>query len=362
MSEQANTIECFFALIRCGIGKEKSLPCSPTPAQWAELFDISRKQTLAGIAFAGIEALPSSQRPPKEILLKWYSHCESIKKSNQRQNRNTALVSQKFREEGFDNCILKGQGIAALYPDPSLRTPGDIDIWLDGGHRRVLPYIKRLIPDCAPTYHHVDFPIADGLDIEVHYRPTWLYTPFRNKKLQSYFSREARNQFTNITETQEGNFPAPTTSFNRIYILLHIYRHIFGEGVGLRQILDYHFVMQQEMSRDEEKEYIALLKRFGIYRFAGAVTHVTKRVLALDDSHSVIAPDKKSGEFLMKEIMLAGNFGKYDTRYKHAGNGYNFTRVINLIKRYHILITRYPSEVLWAPVFKIWHYFWRKCH
>ena len=355
-------IELFFYLIRCGIGKQSTLPCTPNTQEWNELVEIAKKQTLTGIAFAGIERLPQEQRPPREILLQWYRMCTLIKSKNAELDRKCAIVSGKFKSEGFGNCILKGQGIAQLYPDPTLRTPGDIDIWLDGGDEKVLEYVKKFFPDCEPTYHHVDFPIAKDLDIEIHYRPSWTYNPFINKRLQRYFEENADEQFTNDITTSEGCFPTPTVAFNRIYILLHIYRHVFFEGIGMRQLLDYYFVLQQEITPEEINEYNELLKSFGLKKFAGATTYVMQQMFGLDSEHTLVEPNRRLGKFLMREIMIAGNFGKYDHRYDLGAQEYSFKRAVETVKRTMTLLTRFPDDTLWSPYFKIWHYFWRKRH
>lgn len=357
-----STTELFFALIRSGIGKESKLPGTPSPEQWQELFDMSKKQTLAGITFRGIENLPQEQRPPKNLLLQWYMLCESIKKTNSSLNRKAATISQKFREEGFENSILKGQGIARLYPDPQLRTPGDIDIWLGGGCDKVLRYVRTITPDCKPTYHHVDFNISGDVDIEIHYRPTWMCNPFINHRLQNYFAAVAKEQFTNIACTPEGSFPVATTQFNRIYILLHIYRHLFFEGIGIRQILDYYFVTTQDITEEEKSEHIRHLKQFGLYKFARAVTYVMQQMFALDEQHMLVTPDSKEGEFLIGEIMAAGNFGQHDTRYTATERGINTARVQDIIRRSLLLFAHYPSETFWDPLFKVWHLLWRKHH
>ena len=360
MKEHNSITDIFFCLIRCGIGKGSSLPQNPTPQQWQELFEMAKRQTLAGIAFAGVEALPAEQRPPKEIILHWYTLCENIKRKNAELDRKCAIVSQKFKSEGFDNCILKGQGIAQLYPNPALRTPGDIDIWLGGGERKAIEYVRKHIPDSHPTYHHVDFPIAPGLDIEVHYRPSWMCNPFTNKKIQQFYAGCADKQFANVVKTAGGNFAAPTPLFNRIYILHHIFRHLFFEGIGMRQILDYYFVMQQPMSDEEKREYKALLKRLGLYKFATAVCYVMQRTFAIDNGQCVVEPNAKEGEFLLNEILEAGNFGKYDTRYNATSRGMNVAHISNLVKRTLTILAHYPGEMLWDPLFRVWHFVWRK--
>ena len=360
MSTYIDTTELFFTLIRCGIGKEQSLPQCPAPEQWRELFDTAKKQTLAGITFAGIERIPAEQRPPKEVMLQWYSLCDNIKRHNRDLNRKVVAVSRKFNEEGFANCILKGQGIAQLYPNPLLRTPGDIDIWVDGGDKKVISYVKKFVPDCSPTYHHVDFPISNDVDIEVHYRPSWMCSPSADKKMQRFFEEQAGVQFANRVSTAEGEFPTPTVAFNRIFILQHIFRHLFFEGIGIRQVLDYYFVMMQPMTEEEKCAYVEWLKDFGLYKFACAVAYVMQRMFDIDVDHTVVEPDRKEGEFLLNEIMVAGNFGKYDKRYFSTKRGLNMAHICNLLKRTFVLLVHYPQEMLCDPFFRIWHYFWRR--
>ena len=67
-------------------------------------------------------------------------------------------------ENGFPNCILKGQGNALMYPDPYARVPGDIDIWLDGGREKILDFTTKYY-NRPYTSIHVDFPMfADAGD------------------------------------------------------------------------------------------------------------------------------------------------------------------------------------------------------
>ena len=116
------------------------------------------------------------------------------------------------------------------------------------------------------------------------------------------------------------------------------------------------------MSDAEKAEYISALKQFKLIKFAGAVVYVMQQIFGLDKEHSIVKPNPKLGKFVLKEIMIAGNFGQYDHRYNLGKHEYTFKRAIETIKRNATLITRFPGEILWSPYFKTWHYFWRKRH
>ena len=359
---QGDIFGLFSSLIQCGIGKKETLSHSPSDEEWEALFDIANRQTLQGIAYAGIERLPQEQKPPKHLLLTWHGTSELIKENNFRLNKASKAISEKFTQLGFRNCILKGQGIAQLYPSPHMRVPGDIDIWLEGGADKIRSYVRKCFPDSKPTYHHVDFPIKKGLDIEIHFTPTWAYNPIRNRALQNFMAKCAHEQFCNFTQTPEGTFPTPTLAFNRIYILFHIYRHLFQEGIGLRQLLDYHFVLDKGFTEEEKTECVRMLKAFGLKKFAAATMHVLHKTFGLEPDKFLVAPDPKRGEFLLSEIMTAGNFGQYDSRYAIVPKDNEFKHFINSMHRIARLTMQYPGEVLWSPYFKIQHHFWRKRH
>ena len=86
------------------------------------------------------------QREPRERgdeLLKWIVTAERIKHLNQYLNNTVPKVETLFKDNGFRGCILKGQGIAQLYPHPELRTPGDIDIWVCGRRKEIISFVKN---------------------------------------------------------------------------------------------------------------------------------------------------------------------------------------------------------------------------
>ena len=118
----------FFDFLRFSIGSAKEIPDSLKEADWKELYAIAQKQALLGVLFYGIRRLPKELAPEQKLLMQWIVMAEMIRKQNIKLFQDSVKVCQNFENEGFTNCILKGQGNALLYPDPYMRTPGDIDI------------------------------------------------------------------------------------------------------------------------------------------------------------------------------------------------------------------------------------------
>lgn len=362
MSDNTQTYTLFFELLQVAIGKRSSLSHTPSPEEWERLYTTAKEQTLAGIAFAALERLPHSQLPPPRRIRQWAVKADRIRELNRQASRQTAAVWRYFKDNGFHCLILKGQGNAANYPEHlcGLRSPGDIDVWAwpQGSHhvRTVIEFCQSRKKGEFMYYHNMDFPILKDIPVEVHYRPTWLYNPLHNKHLQAWF-----DEYKDSGDFMEyDGYAIPSARFNAIFQLLHLYKHIFEEGIGMRQLLDYFMVLKKEPLTVRGKEGIP----FGLTRFSRAVMYVLREVFGADDALMPCPPDEKSGRQLLSEIMYSGNFGQHDERY-------NWAEVTNGSLRYRGLpyamarlrhnlhfLASYPSEVLFEPPFRIYNKLW----
>ena len=238
-------LQIFFDFLRFCIGSAKEIPGSLKEVDWKELYAIAKKQCLVGVLFDGIKKLPAEYvGMKKELLLQWMAESQMLEKANVRLNDAAIQVSEWFRKKGFRTCILKGQGNALMYPNPYSRTPGDIDIWVEGGDKRVISFVRSISPHEKACYHHIEFPSYKGVEVEVHYRPSFLLCFWHNRKLQKYYERVKEEQFSHrVMLGEHGEVAIPTVEFNLIFQLTHIYAHLMNEGIGLRQLLDYYYVL-----------------------------------------------------------------------------------------------------------------------
>lgn len=356
------TYQLFFQLIHVYTGLHSSFRDTPTEKEWEELYHMAVKQTLAGVLFHAIEKLPAEQRPPRPLLLQWFALTENIRKQNSLLNTECVRIQKLLETEGLHSVILKGQGVATYYPTPLLRTPGDIDLWIRAARKDTLAYAMLHNRNVDTCYLHTVFDISDITTIEAHFTPSRLNVPWRNHRLQHFFSQAKADKWeTNMTlPSTTDTVCVPTPAFNRLYLLLHIYRHLFGEGIGLRQLMDYHYCLLQPFSIEENEETIRLLRQWGLLHFAGAVTWVVQQIFDTDAQHCFVSPKEQEGKFLLQEIMSGGNFGKYETRFKGIHSSRRLHRFCahscrNLMfARYHL------GEVFWGVPWTIGHYMWRR--
>ncbi len=293
----------FFELVQMAVGCRESISEPPASREeWEELLKVTGKHNLLGVTFPAIDELHDSIEIPLSIYSRWAMMAEKIAKRNEVQTKTIRSLHEKFKADGFRNCLLKGQGAALRYPDPTLRQCGDIDIWLEGDRQAIVDYIRTLCPVKKIVYHHLDANMIPKMGVEVHFTPTWMNAPGANRRLQRWFAANAGEQFSNYDG--ELGFCVTTASFDAVYMLLHIYRHVLEEGVGLRQLLDYYYVLKQ-LSDEQREKVRSDLKHLKMQGFAAAVMWVLKEVFALEDGLMLCVPDPGEGAFLLDEI-LAG--------------------------------------------------------
>ena len=219
---------------------------------WQALYSFASKQALLGLCFDGIERLgeeyPEELRLNpigRELLVTWMGKAQQIRRQNMKVNVVAGKLFAMLREDGLRCCILKGQGNALMYSNAYSRNPGDIDVWVNASREQITEYAKTHFEIGNDIrFQHLETSM-DGVPVELHFFPCTMNNPIYHVRLQKWFKRNADLQCSNVVSLPDGigEIAIPTTAFNVIYQLTHLYHHFFDEGIGMRQIIDYFFVM-----------------------------------------------------------------------------------------------------------------------
>ena len=241
-----------FLFLNYCLGKKVDMSMVVAKIDWRQLYNFVSRQALLGFCFDGINKLGQEypdelkQNPiGRNLLMTWMGASQQIHRQNMKVNAVAGKLYSKFREDGLRCCILKGQGNALMYPNPYSRTPGDIDVWVNASREDITEYAKRhfnLEDDIR--FHHLETTM-DGVPVELHFFPGIMNNPIYNARLQKWFKRNADLQCLNVVSLPDGigEIAIPTTAFNVVYQLTHLYHHFFDEGIGMRQIIDYYYVV-----------------------------------------------------------------------------------------------------------------------
>ena len=247
-----NDITAFFAFLRYSLGYKENMSRVVAGMDWQMLYSFASKQALLGLCFDVIERLgkeyPEELRLNpigRELLMTWMGKAQQIRRQNMKVNAVAGKLFSMLREDGLRCCVLKGQGNALMYPNPYSRTPGDIDVWIDASRERIMEYAqKKFELGDDIRLQHLETSL-DGVPVELHFFPCSMNNPIYHARLQKWFRRNADLQCSHIVglPDEAGDIAIPTTAFNVIYQLTHLYHHFFDEGIGMRQIIDYFLVV-----------------------------------------------------------------------------------------------------------------------
>ena len=349
--------ERYLEFLRYAIDNKKAVPESVKDIDWHGLFEFSKKQAIIGVVFDAIQRLNIKwDGQDRGLMMKWFAASENIRIKNEKVNRQCVKLTERLMAEGFPCCILKGQGNAMMYPNPMSRTSGDIDAWLYGTREDIYNYVRRIVPKSFTQDKHIEFPVFKDTVVEIHYAPTSFSNLFYQKRLNRYIQSIRDRQFEHKIELM-GNetISIPTDDFNRIFQLCHIKSHFFVEGIGLRQLIDYYYLLKKSCGNEDE---VYWLKHLGLYKFATGVMWIEKHILGLEDKYLLVQPDENIGKVIYEDVMIAGNFGHHDDRYKDKRSNLLMRGAIDSW-RLLTMIKTFPGDVLWKLIQKVYNQRWK---
>ena len=196
---------------------------------------------------------------------------------------------------------------------------------------------------------HCHYPMFDDCEVEAHYLPSTIHSPFKNHLFKKFCSLHAPKMEDDV----------PSMAFNRVYIMLHGYHHLVGHGCGLRQLLDYYFVLRQGFTADERVDTMHWVDRLGMKRYVPALMWVMKEVFGLEEQFLLCTPNEEDGRFVLDEVMETGNMEHRDRRYDRSVLNSALGRFVHNVKRDWHMLCISQSHALWDPVMDVYQFVWK---
>lgn len=336
----------FIELLQVAVGTREKLSRVPTALEWDNILAEAKRQTIVGVLYDGLERLPASQKPPRKVFLQFMWIVQLIESESENHVRRTQELSANFLTAGYETCVLKGAATARYYSHPLRRQSGDIDIWVFGRREDVMAWIRSQWTVGHMVWHNVSVNVFEDVPVEVHFHPAWLYNPISNYRLQKFFEKEKVN--SQDVDDNVG-FRIPRVEFEVVFSLVHSYRHLLSEGIGVRHVADYYYLLKS-LPPKSYGETLQVIKSIGLGKFCAAMMWVLKNVFGMNDDMLLCKPNDMEGRFLLSELIAAGNFGIQRIGPELKANS---------LERYRLMIKHYPKDVVWMIPWKLWHRCWR---
>lgn len=336
----------FVEFIKYAITSEEKLLSELIDIDWKEYLEYCNRQGVVGLVFCGLER--SGLKIPQMTLFEWIGFAENIKQQNVIVDKRISQISRYFENKGYRSIILKGQVNGLMYPQPNYRSPGDIDIWVEGDAVDIIRTVLEACPDAHYSLNHVKMPVFNDVSVEVHYSPSHIINWYKDRALQRYIYIKSDEQFSHKIKLNDSLVGALTDDFNIVFQLLHMYGHFFTTRNNFKQFIDYYYLLKNAEENCKFEEVRSLLQKIGLLRYAKGMMWVMKETLGLGDKYLYVEPDAKVGSLILSESF---KFGTYSPN--------KFKQVLQQYFGNYKLVRYFPFEVLINPIFLLWHQWWK---
>ena len=281
-------------------------------ADWERIFAEAHQQAVFPIVFAAAEGEAEKEMAPEAFQRareQFFRYGADAARNDYAHGEVHRLMSRA----GIPYVILKGQASAAYYPEPSLRTAGDVDFLvdaedLDRAGQALEEAGFRRQPDAGHECHRAFY--RDGGTVEMHWQPTGIPDGEKGELIRAYLADcipAAR-----ISGREEA-YRVPDDFHHGLILLLHMANHLVHSGIGLRHLCDWAVFVH----RLGEDAFPALfrekLARAGLWRFARLAAALAARYLGMPEQEwAKGAADPDFLEAMMGDLMAGGNFGRKD--------------------------------------------------
>lgn len=336
----------YIEFLQYSLDERKGLPDSFEMIGWQEFMQFCHQQSIIGVVFGGLER--TNKSIPQQLLFEWISYVENIKQQNLIVNKSILSLSKWFKNKGCRTVILKGQANGVMYPKPEYRSPGDIDIWVEGEKTDTIRLVLKEFPDAHYSIHHIEMPVFRNVAVEAHYRPIYLINWFKDKKLQKYIDAIEERQFSSKISFDGDQIGCLTYDFNLIYQLLHMYAHLFSSRNNFKQLIDYYYLLRKVDGKADKVEIEKLLRQLDVLKYAKGIMWIMHEILGVEKELLFVVPDEKIGKLLLGETLKYGTYKNRtakDLIMQTAGN----------MK----LATVFPKNVMISPLFLVWLQWWK---
>lgn len=302
----------FFKILRAGLWDETL--DALTPAEALVSLQEAERQTVVGIVFDAINSC--GVRLKSQQVLEYYSRCLKIEQQNALVNQELCALAHLLSENGIRYAVVKGQVAATCYGRPQLRQSGDIDFYCDAENfeRAKALIVKEWGAEYKITENtsHIAFN-HNGIEFEQHSRLAQFY----NKKLDAYWNKVLSSDKGMVVSIQQLSVKTLSPTLHSFYIFIHLYKHLLGLGVGIRQFCDWAMMLHAYKERLDHEALCEYLSFFGLekaYKACGCILVDKLGLPASDFSYVLTEQDRKYSVCILDIILYRGNMGHYNKR------------------------------------------------
>ena len=337
----------------------------PVDAQeWEGIRQFASQQALDGIMPDALLFLSQGSMPSRTMKMQMIAMQLQVVKANEHMNDVLLEFTAELARRNIPYALMKGQGVASLYPNPLHRVSGDIDLYVPKQYYKEVNNVIKVYggKKCYENRHHIVHSLR-GVVWELHHSVHYFQKDLRNVIFNRLMD-EAMAEAPVFAPVGKGMVRGLPATMNVLLLLAHMMDHFYCEGVGLRQLCDYALLLDREYANIDMGRLERALEELSMTRTYRVIGALCVRHLGLPPDRLMIAPtvaDNSLADAIMKDCLKGGNFGRSD----HPGRStvwkwlrYYVRFLWRLIKFRNLC----PSEALWWPLAKLYRLFTGTVH
>lgn len=300
---QAKIEQDFLSIICLGIGH--AVLILPTGVEWSAIKALAEEHGLMGILIDGIERLPESLRPPKDMLLELIG--EVLQGYEYRYDSYRKAISGLaglYNSYNFKMMVLKGYACSLDWPKPNHRPCGDIDIWQFGKQKEADDLLRKEkgIRIDKSHHHHTVFQ-WDDFTVENHYDFINVHHHKSNVEFEKILKGLGQDD-SNSTDVCGENVYLPSPNLHALFLLKHLMLHFASEGITIRQLLDWAFFVEKHGKEVDWDMVDKKLERYGMKEMYGIINAICVEEFGFGASYfSFVQFNPQAKEKVLKDIL-----------------------------------------------------------
>lgn len=234
--------------------------------EWSELHSLSLRE---GVSAMILDAMISAEIDiPRQVKMKFILSTSKIENKYAEKVKTISWLENIYSENGIDMMILKGVGLAALYPVPNHRPCSDVDIWLFGKQVEADQILRQKygIPINEGQHHHTVFHI-NGVMVENHYDFIEQHSRSSRRKMEEHLKRFSECESPIKTEIAGTSVYTPAPNLNALFLIIHAGSHFAAENISIRHLTDWAVFLKHYKERVDWEQLHQIGEQFGFKHF-----------------------------------------------------------------------------------------------
>lgn len=326
---------------------------------WREIANIARRQSVSALVADKALSLPKAYLPPKEMSLLFLTQIEQTRDLNRKIIHTLSVVTNEYREEDTPFVLLKGPSSGANYPDPYLRNPGDLDLFIyrkeDYERSKGRTRRKGFEFEVADTIHY--HYSLDGVNIEPHHKITYFERKRYERRFVALVGEVVNNELFRYIDIEDIRVRQLPVEMHALYLFHHMFRHFAHQGVGFRQFCDWLLFLKRYRNEIDVTSFTTLAKSYALLFPMQVFARAAIKYLGASESifPFEMTSNDRLADAVIEDIFECGNFGFHGDmkkRPKEKIRGLWFSYTLTL-KRTLKFCSLSPEHILLLPYWKL---------